>query len=145
MERFWSKAIPEPNSGCWLWTSRTDHSGYGRYWQDGKHHAAHRVAWAHKHGPIPFGLIVRHKCDVPCCVNVEHMLLGTHADNVADKVARNRQAVGARSPSCRLSEDEVRQIRNMQGSHRAIGLLFGVSHNVVGRIKRRQLWKYLDA
>jgi len=51
---------------------------------------AHRVIWAEANGSIPAGMFVLHKCDTPPCINLEHLYLGTHADNMADKVARNR-------------------------------------------------------
>jgi len=28
-DRFWSKCIPEPNSGCWLWFGANNGVGYG--------------------------------------------------------------------------------------------------------------------
>ena len=51
----------------------------------------HRVAWeAHNAEPIPEGMIVRHTCDNPACINPEHLVLGTHKDNTADMINRGR-------------------------------------------------------
>ncbi len=60
--------------------------------QDGvrKQDYAHRLAWVEVHGPIPDGLCVLHICDVRNCVNVEHLFLGTLADNNKDKARKGR-------------------------------------------------------
>ena len=50
---------------------------------------AHRVAWEEVHGPIPDGLVVRHKCDNRACINVDHLELGTHKDNRHDAARRH--------------------------------------------------------
>lgn len=36
------------------------------------------------------GKLVRHYCDNPRCINPEHLLIGTHQDNVNDMMQRNR-------------------------------------------------------
>lgn len=38
--------------------------------------------------------IICHKCDNRNCINPKHLFCGTHADNVADKVRKGRQAKG---------------------------------------------------
>jgi hypothetical protein len=97
------------------------------------------------YGEIPTDRRVLHSCDVPGCVNPAHLRLGTDADNVADKVLRNRQAVGRRSPSAKLTPDQVLAIRATGGAmtHRALGAMYGVSKTVVGQILHGRKWKHL--
>lgn len=96
MDRFWSKIDRASPNECWPWTRSKSVGGYGHwsYWEDGKCRSttAHRQAWTLINGPIPKGLQVLHKCDNPPCCNPNHLWLGTHADNMADKVAKGRQS-----------------------------------------------------
>jgi hypothetical protein len=88
-DRFESKYIPEPMSGCWIWIGQTNEAGYGLIKDFGSKNVrclerAHRVAWRlYKKDPIG-NLILCHKCDTPSCVNPDHLFLGTHLDNVLD-------------------------------------------------------------
>ncbi|WP_428832632.1 HNH endonuclease signature motif containing protein, partial [Pseudomonas aeruginosa] len=50
----------------------------------------HRLAYADAHGPIPDGMLIRHKCDNPACFNVNHLELGTQRDNMQDASKRGR-------------------------------------------------------
>lgn len=86
--RFFQRVSPEPSSGCWLWMG----SGgpYGIFTVDGERMGAHRAAYTLAYGKIPEGLCVMHKCDAPGCVNPKHLMLGTHADNVADAKSKGR-------------------------------------------------------
>jgi len=79
-------------SGCVLWTSATNRTGYGRFTVQGKLVLAHRFAWQIAHGPVPAGLCVLHRCDVRRCVNVSHLWIGTHRDNTQDMVQKGRDA-----------------------------------------------------
>lgn len=72
---------------------------------------AHRVSYEHHFGPIPDGLIVRHKCDNPPCINPDHLELGTSADNARDRKLRGRGATGEKSGMAKLSDADVIKLR----------------------------------
>jgi hypothetical protein len=94
--RFWAGVDRRGPDECWLWQRRLKEFGHGQTNWHGKHStSAHRVAWELTHGPIPEGLWVLHRCDVPACCNPAHLFLGTHADNVRDMMAKRRHATQA--------------------------------------------------
>lgn len=83
-EKFWNQV--DKTGDCWIWTGRTER-GYGRV---GRRGLAHRVAYEFSKGPIPEGLEIRHTCDTPPCVKPDHLVAGTHAENMRDMVERER-------------------------------------------------------
>ncbi len=85
---YWS--IPEPNSGCTLWLGAIGSDGYGVIRYQDVQNRAHRLAWIDTHGPVAANLVVRHKCDNPLCINVDHLCVGTVAQNNGDRVSRKR-------------------------------------------------------
>lgn len=127
---FESNFMPEPNSGCWLWTGFTTSEGYGRCNINRAVHNAHRVSFAMNGGTIPNGYLVLHSCDNPCCVNPDHLRIGTDAENAADRSYRRRDKL-------KITDDEVVKIRNMPGKYAAIAKQFGISPAYVCRIKQR--------
>ena len=91
MERFWNKVMKIVETDeCWEWIAFKNKDGYGLFGYNGKNQKAHRVSWQLHNGPIPDGLCVLHKCDNPSCVNPNHLFLGTNADNIKDRVNKNR-------------------------------------------------------
>ena len=75
-EQFWAKVLPEPNSGCLIWTGSVDGNGYGRTWsrrRTPRVRSAHGQAYEWARGPISKGLEVDHLCRVRSCVNPAHL------------------------------------------------------------------------
>lgn len=89
VERFEKNVHPEPMSGCFLWGASTNPDGYGRLRVAMKLVQAHRFAYERAYGPI-CGKCVLHKCDVPSCVNPNHLFLGTRNENNKDMKAKGR-------------------------------------------------------
>lgn len=86
--------MPHMETPCWIWMAGKSSAGYGSFCMDGHTLSTHRVAWTISNGQIPPNLCVCHRCDIKTCCNPTHLFLGTHADNQADKVSKNRQATG---------------------------------------------------
>lgn len=143
LNKFEDKFIPEPNSGCWLWISCYKKKGYGYLRTEFGSFLAHRLSYILYKSYIPGKLQVLHKCDVRCCVNPEHLFLGTNIDNVNDKVSKNRQARGdiLAMSKRKLTLDQVLRIRQDGRTQRLIAKDYGVSQNAVYAIKNRLTWK----
>jgi HNH endonuclease len=91
---------PDPLSGCHIWHGFLK-LGYGRIHFRKRVHLAHRLAWEAKHGPIPDGLVLRHRCNVKRCCNPDHLVLGTRAENNADIKAEHLRLADARAATAR--------------------------------------------
>ncbi len=166
IERFWSHTviIPDVDNACWLWAGPLDRDGYGvisATTSTGRIHSrAHRLAYAIAHGAAPAGRLVCHRCDNPRCVRVEHLFLGTDADNVADMMAKGRcrpargsdhgshlhpEKVprGERSGSAKLTSADVIDIRHLLrvGARKnVIARAFGVNWKTIDNIDRGLTW-----
>lgn len=84
LKRFFDQCIPEPNSGCWIWTGNIAvKSGYSRLMLKGRRLVyGHRFSYETFVGPIPKDLVVDHICRTRCCVNPEHLRVVTNKDNI---------------------------------------------------------------
>jgi len=136
----WSRHV-DP-SGCHLWTGYKNF-GYGRLKWRGEFWGAHRLAWFAKHGPIPEGLCVCHRCDVRACINPDHLFLGTSPENTADRDAKKRQARGATIALSKLTAEKVREIRVSRKVQADLADIYGVSQPAISAILRRKTWKHV--
>ena len=82
--------VPEPNTGCWLWTRTTCRNGYGQLTVNWRYRSAHRVSYEVLVGAIPKGLQLDHLCNTKCCVNPDHLEPVTNLENSKRWYARVR-------------------------------------------------------
>lgn len=140
------KNLSISESGCLIWVGAKDKDGYGVRGSRIGEKRAHRYAYVSKNGPIPSGQVVRHTCDTPACCEPSHLVLGTHAQNIQDKVARNRQARGQDAGRAKLTEEMVREIRALYASGKTqtqIASVFPVTQSSVSLIVSRKQWAHI--
>lgn len=145
-----AKSYTVSDDGCWVCDSRVDKDGYGSFQaRDGDKRPvikSHRYSYMLHRGAIPKGLCVLHRCDNPACVNPSHLFLGTHADNVRDKVSKNRQLKGTDVSGAKLDEVKVREIRSLkaEGLKRCdIARIYHVSERTVSNAVNKSCWRHV--
>ena len=130
--------------GCWLWIGGTNQDGYGAFARYGEKRA-HRVSWVMHRGPIPAGMHVLHTCDVPGCVNPDHLFLGTHQDNMADLRSKGR-AYGAKGEAnfgAKVTEDQALTIMRDSRTCEQIAQEYDLTATSVDNIRNGKTWSYL--
>jgi hypothetical protein len=145
-QRFWSKVDKRGHDECWPWTgSKFATTGYGQFWLRGTNVGAHRVACALTHG-LSAGRMAIHSCDNPPCCNPLHLRWGTHAENVADRVARGRTPRGEDHKRSKLSDATVGAARAARLDGRSISALasdFGVSRTTLRDALNGRTWRHV--
>lgn len=135
--------LPDPNTGCWLWTGKIkewgDTRGYFR--TGGKDRFAHRVSYEIFCGEIPKGMNVCHKCDVTICVNPDHLFLGTQGDNMRDCSHKGRSSKhivkwGDENVSSKLTDEQVAEIKSLRFGPTYYAKKFGIHPVHAGAIQR---------
>lgn len=160
---FLARCKPQP-SGCIEWQGNVNNQSYGvlRASINGEPRKivqAHRYAWFRAHGNVPKNMCICHKCDNRECVNVEHMFLGTWADNNHDRSQKGRSGSrvytdaererystmnqGEKNNSAKLTEDKVREIKLLRGTmpRKAVAEKFGVTVACIKSIYGGYTWK----
>jgi hypothetical protein len=139
------RAKTSKTDGCWLWTGATTPFGHGVIRVEGKNQYAHRYSWELHNGFIPDGLNICHKCDIPPCVNPDHLFLGTQKNNIDDMYVKNRASIGILHGQAILTEEQVLEIRRMQGiiTQRELAAAYGVTRAAISGIHTRRLWKHI--
>lgn len=138
---FWS--YYEYSSECWNWKRGCNDHGYGMLFYHRKQIGAHRIAYmlAHNLEELP-ELDVLHKCDNTRCGRPSHLYLGTHYQNMQDKVARNRQK-GERQALHKLTDAAVRDIRTSNLSNKELALKYSVQPGTIRSAKVGINWRHI--
>lgn len=142
IEKFWPQV--DQRGACWLWTGSLSAKGYGVFdarLHGQRHYKAHRFSWALHNGPIPEGMNVCHTCDNRWCVNPEHLFLGTHQDNVADRMAKDRMRTGEDHQNSKLTNEQALYIYHSDKPAKEIAAELGVHDTVVYKIRGGKRWE----
>lgn len=160
-DRFWSKV--DKSGDCWLWTGgRFGADGYPAFWDGTRTMRAHRFSYELTNGHLPDKLFVCHKCDVKLCVRPDHLFSGTTQDNMADMVAKGRQARGDRHGStlhpdsvargskngfARLTDEQAGNIKARYSrrriTYKMLAAEYGVSWHTIRAIINGRGWKHV--
>jgi hypothetical protein len=100
--RFWSK-VEKSESGCWQWTGAVTSAGYGSFGvvttPKPRMVSAHKAHWEMVNGPVPAGLVLMHSCDNRRCVRLDHLRVGSVAENNVDMALKGRHRPGGNLPA----------------------------------------------
>jgi hypothetical protein len=132
IERLLARSVFQ-NNGCWIWTGATDAAGYGQ-----KVVLTHRLMYEIAYSQKPSNFVL-HRCDNPSCFRPSHLFDGTAADNSRDMMVKGRSSAGKprpserganhytkrrglslsgeHSPSAKLTQSQVAQIRREYSPH----------------------------
>lgn len=146
-ERFELKFNKGTEDECWEWLAARTHFGHGKIMvcPETKSFApAHRVAYSLYVGTIPEGMVVRHKCDNPGCVNPKHLVVGTQKDNARDALYRGRLqnrvvGTGENHGHAKFTDEEVNEMRVFRAQGKTtveIAEIFGATQSYVSKVCR---------
>ena len=143
-QRFWRQVDKKQ---CWNWIGYCNADGYGRFKINNKMIYTHRFSWEIHFGKIPDGMCVLHRCDIPSCVNPNHLFLGVRKDNSDDMVTKNRQAKGESQGHHKLNEDQVKEIRRLCRERnflrKEIAKIFNVNPCTISTIYKNKTWRHI--
>lgn len=138
-------SIKIPESGCWIWDGAVTNHGYGTLTYGANTNiSAHRASYELKHGPIPLGMLALHRCDIKCCVNPDHIFLGSQQDNMTDMVCKNRQAKGGRHGQTKLTEPQALEAKFGKEKPIKLAKKFNCTAANIRQIRNGLSWKHLE-
>jgi hypothetical protein len=146
---FWSRVTQ--SQGCWIWTGAKS-GQYGQLQYQRRRLLAHRFSWHLANSMVcPDGMVIRHRCDNPPCVNPDHLELGSIAQNVRDTYSRKRRTGpknvrGTMRPNAVLNDELVvglRKAARAGASIRSLAAGIGASYQVTYKAVRGFGWAHV--
>ena len=150
IDRFWKYVNISSEIDCWNWNSKKP-DNYPSFRIKENMWGAHRVSWMIKNGFDPGEFHVLHTCDNKICVNPNHLVIGTHQDNMKDMLNKKRNNwksfPGEKNLSSKLTDQQVIEIRDrIKNGEKNVRLAeeFDIHHQTISRIKLGKVWKHLN-
>lgn len=135
------RAKHNPTTGCIEWLYGTNGKGYGEVCENYIQILAHRKMYELCCSvTLKTTDIVRHDCDNPLCINIEHLTLGTYLQNSQDCINRGRLRTN------KLNKDDILCIRAMREdcyTYKAIAEEFDVAPSTIRDILLGFNWKHV--
>lgn len=131
---------------CLIWPFAVNETGRGQVRIKGRTASAPRAMCIEAHGEPP---TADHHAAHSCgnghrgCVNPKHLRWATPAENEGDKRAHGTLRRGDKINTSRLSEDDVRSIRESTESGVALAKRYGVTAAAISSIRTGKNWGWL--
>lgn len=132
----------EERSGCLICTShRRGKSGLGypEIKRDGRTVSVVRHLWERERGPIAPGLFLHNTCGDRSCVSLDHYEPLTSSALVVATCSR-----GEDKPNNKLTEDDVRGIKNSSHGYKKLASEYSVSWSTIRNIRKGHRWKHVS-
>jgi hypothetical protein len=133
IDRFYDKVTIVSESGCWIWTGAVS-NGYGSLKVDGQNIRAHRFSYEVHCGEIEDGNVICHSCDVPLCVNPDHLWSGTQSENILDCSKKGRHVANRAKLSAEQKNEILSIYTGKHGQQSELARLYNVSQATIWNI-----------
>lgn len=124
---------------CWPWTASLSGSGRPYIEFEGRKYLAYRLTYELVNGAaIADNVMARHTCDNEICCNPNHIIPGTHQENMNDMKQRERHG---------LPHTAVRAIKKLLADgfeHKVIAERFGISRTMVTSINLGRSYSHVE-
>ncbi len=146
----WTREVspyPDVIGQCIICTShKPSKRGYPRVNRGGLPINIARLVFNRRYGKQASSVKARHTCDNTLCINPDHLIPGTQADNIADSIRHGRNHRGERTGGSKLTEVQVLEIRRLLSSglpQKQIAQNFGVIRQQISNISLGKRWGWL--
>lgn len=145
VRRLLASVKKNPDTLCWELQRLISTGGYGVIRVNGPKQRAHRWLYEALYGSVG-DLEIRHLCHNPSCIFPGHLRPGTHKENMQDRVRAGRGADlrGENNGRAKLTEDDVRFIRQSSAPGTVLARQFNVTKNAISNIRLHKAWRHVQ-
>lgn len=136
---------------CLEWVFGMGPRGYGSVFFKKHSLLTHRASWIAFKGDIPDGYLVCHKCDNPICINIDHLFLGTHSENMDDMISKGRWRGGKGGKRRAINTErtqmafdinpETKQLVKIQAAKRNISMNLWIQRAIIEKLEKEKKYE----